>query len=29
PVPLVPSLVCANATLAPLILNRVGHIDLP
>ena len=29
PIPLVPSLVCANATLAPLILNRVGHIDLP
>ena len=28
-IPLVPSLVCANATLAPLILNRVGHIDLP
>jgi len=29
PIPLVPSLVCANAALAPLILNRVGHIDLP
>jgi len=29
PVPLVPSLVCANQALAPLILNRVGHIELP
>jgi myo-inositol-1(or 4)-monophosphatase len=29
PVPLVPSLVCANRTLAPLILSRVGHIELP
>jgi myo-inositol-1(or 4)-monophosphatase len=29
PVPLVPSLVCANRALAPLILSRVGHIDLP
>ena len=29
PIPLVASLVCANAALAPLILNRVGHIDLP
>jgi len=29
PIPLVSSLVCANAALAPLILNRVGHIDLP
>ncbi|MDB5456286.1 MAG: 3(2),5-bisphosphate nucleotidase CysQ [Caulobacter sp.] len=28
PVPLVPSLVCANAALHPLILARVGHIDL-
>jgi myo-inositol-1(or 4)-monophosphatase len=29
PIPLVPSLVCANAALQPLILSRVGHIDLP
>jgi myo-inositol-1(or 4)-monophosphatase len=29
PIPLVPSLVCANAALQPLILKRVGHIDLP
>jgi len=29
PVPLVPSLVCANKALHPLILSRVGHIDLP
>lgn len=29
PVPQVPSLVCANPALAPLILNRVGHIELP
>ena len=29
PVPLVPSLVCANKALAPLILSRVGHIELP
>jgi len=29
PVPLVPSLVCANRALAPLILSRVGHIELP
>ncbi|OYX05763.1 MAG: 3'(2'),5'-bisphosphate nucleotidase CysQ [Caulobacter vibrioides] len=29
PVPQVPSLVCANRALAPLILNRVGHIELP
>ncbi|PHY18952.1 3'(2'),5'-bisphosphate nucleotidase CysQ [Caulobacter sp. BP25] len=29
PVPQVPSLVCANQALAPLILNRVGHIELP
>lgn len=29
PVPLVPSLVCANQALAPLILSRVGHIELP
>ncbi|MBU4434748.1 MAG: 3'(2'),5'-bisphosphate nucleotidase CysQ [Alphaproteobacteria bacterium] len=29
PIPLVPSLVCANAALQPLILARVGHIDLP
>lgn len=29
PVPLVPSLVCANMALAPLILSRVGHIELP
>ena len=28
-VPLVPSLVCANRALAPLILSRVGHIELP
>ncbi|MBO9710606.1 MAG: 3'(2'),5'-bisphosphate nucleotidase CysQ [Caulobacter sp.] len=27
--PLFPSLVCANPALAPLILSRVGHIDLP
>lgn len=29
PVPLVPSLVCANRPLHPLILSRVGHIELP
>ena len=29
PVPTVPSLVCANKALAPLILSRVGHIELP
>ena len=29
PVPLVPSLVCANKALHPLILSRVGHIELP
>jgi myo-inositol-1(or 4)-monophosphatase len=29
PVPLVPSLVCANMALTPLILSRVGHIELP
>jgi len=29
PIPLVPSLVCANRALHPLILSRVGHIDLP
>jgi myo-inositol-1(or 4)-monophosphatase len=29
PVPLVPSLVCANPALHPLILSRVGHIELP
>jgi myo-inositol-1(or 4)-monophosphatase len=29
PVPLVPSLVCANKALAPLILSRVEHIELP
>lgn len=29
PVPLVPSLVCANRALHPLILSRVGHIELP
>lgn len=29
PVPQVPSLVCANRALAPLILSRVGHIELP
>lgn len=29
PNPLFPSLVCANKALAPLILSRVGHIDLP
>lgn len=29
PVPQVPSLVCANQALAPLILSRVGHIELP
>jgi len=29
PVPQVPSLDCANPALAPLILNRVGHIELP
>lgn len=29
PIPRVPSLVCANTTLQPLILERVGHIDLP
>jgi len=29
PNPLLPSLVCANKALAPLILSRVGHIDLP
>jgi myo-inositol-1(or 4)-monophosphatase len=28
PNPLLPSLVCANRALAPLILSRVGHIDL-
>jgi myo-inositol-1(or 4)-monophosphatase len=28
-IPLLPSLVCANRALAPLILSRVGHIDLP
>lgn len=27
--PLFPSVVCANRALAPLILSRVGHIDLP
>jgi len=27
--PLLPSVVCANKTLHPLILSRVGHIDLP
>lgn len=27
--PLLPSVVCANKALAPLILSRVGHIDLP
>lgn len=29
PNPLLPNLVCANKALAPLILSRVGHIDLP
>jgi len=29
PVPQVPSLVCANKALQPLILSRVGHIELP
>jgi myo-inositol-1(or 4)-monophosphatase len=29
PNPLLPSVVCANKTLHPLILSRVGHIDLP
>ena len=29
PVPQVPSLVCANRALHPLILSRVGHIELP
>ncbi|WP_454718154.1 3'(2'),5'-bisphosphate nucleotidase CysQ [Caulobacter segnis] len=29
PIPLVPSLVCANRALHPLILSRVGHIELP
>jgi myo-inositol-1(or 4)-monophosphatase len=29
PNPTVPSLVCANRALHPLILSRVGHIDLP
>lgn len=29
PIPQVPSLVCANRVLAPLILSRVGHIELP
>ena len=29
PIPLLPSVVCANKTLTPLILSRVGHIDLP
>lgn len=29
PNPLLPSVVCANKALAPLILSRVGHIDLP
>lgn len=29
PNPTVPSLVCANEALHPLILSRVGHIDLP
>jgi myo-inositol-1(or 4)-monophosphatase len=29
PIPQVPSLVCANKALAPLILSRVGHIELP
>ncbi|WP_297513226.1 3'(2'),5'-bisphosphate nucleotidase CysQ [uncultured Caulobacter sp.] len=29
PIPQVPSLVCANQALAPLILSRVGHIELP
>jgi myo-inositol-1(or 4)-monophosphatase len=28
-IPLLPSVVCANKALAPLILSRVGHIDLP
>ena len=28
PNPLLPSVVCANKALAPLILSRVGHIDL-
>lgn len=28
-IPLLPSLVCANRALAPLILSRVEHIDLP
>ena len=27
--PLLPSVVCANRALHPLILSRVGHIDLP
>jgi myo-inositol-1(or 4)-monophosphatase len=29
PNPLLPSVVCANRALHPLILSRVGHIDLP
>ena len=29
PNPLLPSVVCANLALAPLILSRVRHIDLP
>jgi len=29
PIPLLPSVVCTNKALAPLILSRVGHIDLP
>lgn len=29
PNPLLPSVVCSNKALAPLILSRVGHIDLP
>uniref|UniRef100_B0T107 Inositol-phosphate phosphatase n=1 Tax=Caulobacter sp. (strain K31) TaxID=366602 RepID=B0T107_CAUSK len=29
PNPLLPSVVCANKALHPLILSRVGHIDLP
>jgi myo-inositol-1(or 4)-monophosphatase len=28
-IPLLPSVVCANRALQPLILSRVGHIDLP
>ena len=29
PIPLLPSVVCANRALHPLILSRVGHIALP